>query len=263
MVMTNKGAGKAKILAVINQKGGVGKSTSALHVGLRAIEFKQRVLFVDLDGQANGTASLLAINRDFDIPAKAAMASDLFRSRPPKSHRPYDCNNGISLLAATSEEMERIEQRPDSVLGYFKNNFKALAGEYDLIVFDCPPHQGNRFRAALSVADYAIAPILLDDYSLAGIQQLLKTVQRSRKENPALQFLGLLPNKVMARDRDQADVFAELRSSVPQYLFPVAIHQRSRVANGIANGVPAWKSGNPTAGREWKKMCDAVLQRMD
>ena len=174
------------IITVTNQKGGVGKSTIAVHLAMALQERGDRVLFVELDPQGNASKTLEKAGG-----VAALQASQLFEEQ----QLTITTNEGITLINADAK-MADIERAPLTVMSTFKDHLTALASQFDHCVIDTPPTLGLRMSAALIVANHVLSPIELEEYSIDGITKMLQTIFGVKsKWNPDLNFLGMLPNR--------------------------------------------------------------------
>lgn len=182
------------IITVTNQKGGVGKSTIAVHLAMALQERGDRVLFVELDPQGNASKTLEKAGG-----VAALQASQLFEEQ----QLTITPNEGITLINADAK-MADIERAPLTVMSTFKDHLAALASQFDHCVIDTPPTLGLRMSAALIVANHVLSPIELEEYSIDGITKMLQTIFGVKlKWNPDLNFLGMLPNRFNSRSEDQ------------------------------------------------------------
>jgi chromosome partitioning protein len=244
-----------KRLIVANQKGGVGKTTISAHVAYRLAELGRRVLFIDIDPQGNSSKKL----RDH---ATGIVASQLFDTQSFE----LKGRNGISLIAADGAMVD-IERADKKVVGVFLAQMKRLDAEaFDVCIVDTPPTMGLRMTAALIAADHVLAPIELEEYSLDGIEKLLKTIIGVKKQyNDKLNFLGMLPNKFNHNSVRQKAAMQQLLKQFAQYMIPAKIGIRSGIPEALAAGVPVWKlkkTAAREAGTEMKSALELIFQRM-
>jgi len=244
-----------KKLVIANQKGGVGKTTIGVHVAYRFVEIGKRVLYIDIDPQGNSSKSLITH-------ASSIRASQLFG----ESAIQLSARNGITLIAS-DPAMVDIERADKTVIKYFHAQLKKLGQEaFDICIIDTPPTMGLRMTAALVVADYVLSPIELEEYSLDGIENLLKAIVGVKNQlNPGLNFLGMLPNKFNANSVRQKAAMQQLLAKFAQYTIPAKIGIRSGIPEALAQGIPVWKlkkTAAREAGNEFKAAIDLIFQRM-
>lgn len=245
-----------EIITISNQKGGVGKSTVAVHQAMDLQEKAKRVLFLDLDPQANATKTLERI-----APAANVTASQLFTS----SVAAVEPAEGITLIHADGA-MADIERAEPSVLSTFKQNMDNLGEAFDYCVIDTPPTLGLRMTAALLVADYVLAPIELEEYSIDGITKMLQTVFGVKEKwNPDLNFLGMLPNRFNPRSLAQKETLTNLVKNYSHLLIKARIGIRSSIPEALSEGIPVWqlkKTSAREAGREFQEAFAIIYEKM-
>lgn len=232
-----------KSLVIANQKGGVGKTALVAHLAFDFAERGLRVLVVDLDTQANASFTL----RNHTILGEA---SALFGEKPPK----VVGKPGINLFRADAPLANLESRNLQESASRLRNNFRALAKEFDVCVIDTAPALGVRLVAALVSADFVLSPIELEAYSLQGIRMMVSTIQNVRKGNPALKFLGILPSKVDSRNPRHQAHLDELRTTYKGLLLPTAIGLRSSVADALALGEPVWTIRKTAARKAVREM---------
>lgn len=243
-------------ITVSNQKGGVGKSTIAVHLAMAIQEQGKRVLFVDLDPQANASKTLERVGQ-----ASPVAASQLFNGGVGS----MEAADGITLIHADGE-MADIERAEPSVLSTFRHNLESLGDSFDYCVIDTPPTLGLRMTAALLVADHVLAPIELEEYSIDGITKMLQTVFGVKEKwNPDLNFLGMLPNRFNPRSLAQKETLTNLVKNYSHLLIKAKIGIRSSIPEALAEGIPVWqlkKTAAREAGREFHEAFAIVYEKM-
>lgn len=191
-----------KIITIANQKGGAGKSTTAHAIGAGLRREGRKVLFVDLDAQANLTATMNATraNRTALDLLKGTPAAQTIAATPSGDIIPAS-----PFLALADQQIKGADR--------LKKALQPIAGRYDYIVIDTPPALGVLLVNALSAADYVIIPAQADPYSLQGIGQLMDTIAEARrKTNPRLQLGGIVITRHSARSilaRDMVELMQE------------------------------------------------------
>lgn len=200
--------GMQQVLAIANQKGGVGKTTTALNVA-DLVAAKRNVLLIDADPQAHAT-QCLSISAE-----KGTLYHALLRGAPIADVAiPWPGNERLWVLpsdhdlAAVETEMERKISRETQLRRVLS---QIPDGTFDLIVIDCPPHLGLLTVNALAAADYVLIPVQTEQACLWSFAQFQTTIEDIKQVNPALKILGVLPTLYDGRLRHQQDVLAALR----------------------------------------------------
>lgn len=246
-----------KTVAIYNRKGGVGKTTYAVHLAEYAVEQGLRVLFVDYDDQANSTDWF---NRD-GVPMFSA--SVLFAE---------DCrvdalaDTPLTLAYADNELMGADMLALDVAAPLAAANLRRLAKSYDLCIIDCPSSTGNRPLAAMVAADYLVTPFDLEAFGMRGVEKLLEIISVAQGFNPRLEWLGILPNRYKPRRAEHRKALAELAAALPAHLLPKTITDRPAVASSSAHFRPVWRLANGAntrkVGAEMRAACELVRGRV-
>jgi chromosome partitioning protein len=254
----------ARVYAVANQKGGVGKTTTAVNVGACLAEAGERVLLVDLDPQANATSGL-------GVRANGASTHDLLDGAPlsslarPTAFRNLDLVAAKNDLAAAAVELaardggerylaEALYERPDEARG-------AGLDAYSFVFLDCPPSFGPLTVNALAAASRAIVPVQAEYYALEGLSQLLGTINLVKARlNPALAVAGILLTMADGRTRLSAEVEGELRRHFGDLVFTTTVPRSVRLAEAPSHGLPAIAYDRRSAGAQayWKVAMELV-----
>jgi len=246
-------------LVVANQKGGVGKTSTIVHLAFDFLERGKKVAFIDLDTQGNASFTLQAFQSG--INASKLLSSDEI----DLSNIKHD--NGISLIEsdpglANLEKMTLAEAGKN-----FRSAIQQLkAHGFDICLIDTAPSLGITMGAALLSADYVLSPIELEAYSIQGIKKMVTTIANIRKANPTLQFLGMVPSKVDARNPRHGRHLTELSGAYPALMVPSKIGLRSSIADALASGVPVWKikkTAARVAAKEMRSLAAFVLNKME
>ncbi len=247
------------IIALANQKGGVGKTTTTINLGAYLAAGKRKVLIIDLDPQGNTSSGLGFRKEDlehdlYDVLVDGLGAQSIIQNTAV---------DGLSLLPASAvlaaAEIElvsatRREYRLKDALADLK---------YDYILIDCPPSLGILTLNGLTAADSLIIPVQAEFYALEGLGQLVQTVQRVRKAlNPTLDLLGVVLTMHNGRTSLSTQVHDEVKRHFPDKIFDTVIPRNVRLAEAPSFGKPIshydkWSKG----ARSYKALAGEVAKR--
>ena len=245
-----------RVYAVANQKGGVGKTTTAVNLAACLAEAGERALVIDLDPQANATSGL-------GERANGTSSYDLLDGAPleelakPTRFRNLWLVPSKPELAGAAVELAR-RQDGERFLA------EALGGgsdAYSFVFLDCPPSLGPLTVNALAAADRVLVPVQAEYYALEGLSQLLRSVDIIKARlNPRLELVGVLLTMVDGRTRLSAEVDAELRRHLGELVFKTAVPRSVRLAEAPSHGLPAIAYDRRSAGSEayWKVAMELV-----
>lgn len=223
------------IFAVANQKGGVGKSTTATNLGAYLGALGSRVLLVDCDAQAN-TTTFLGVQA-----ADGGLYDVLINGTPATDAVVHTQSQGVDLIPATSDlagaDIELLQdERPNSVL---REALEPLRDSYTYIFLDCPPSLGLMTVNALIAADGVLIPVQCEYLALEGLARLMNTLERVRAQsNPGLQIFGLVMTMFDGRTVLSHQVADEVRRHYPNLTFRTVIPRNVRLSEAPSFGRP-------------------------
>lgn len=227
---------QSRTIAVAAQKGGVGKTTSAINIGAELAAAGQRVLLVDLDPQGH-------LSEGFGLSAgelKTEISQVLLREIP-LSDIILPLRDNLDLapanirLAHVETTLFSLPRREDRL----KQALEALQAPYDVVLIDCPPSLGNLTINAFSAASEALIPMAVEFYSLLGVQLLLDSIANTRVEiNPNLEVLGILPTRMNRTNHAQAVLEKAREDWSETHLFEPPIPEAVAVRDAAAAGQP-------------------------
>lgn len=258
-----------KVVVFSNQKGGVGKSTLAVLYAFWQREVQQRtVCLIDLDTQGNASKTLRAH-------AGGLRAIDLFAPENTEVGQAIDAGAAVPpqmpeglALAAASKDLADVElARPELAIPAFRRRVWDLRSRFEVVVIDTPPALGLRMSASLIAATDVVCPIELEEYSIDGVTDMLKTVFGVRQRyNPELNLAGIVLNRFNPHSVRQKAAMRELAQSFGEFVIPAHISTRSAIPEALAQGLPVWaltKSSARDACLEVKDVFTLLQQRMD
>lgn len=250
-----------RIITIVNQKGGVGKTTSSVNIAVSLAVTEVRTLLIDMDPQANATVGISSL---FDKP-NHTIYDILIGEVPPREAITKTRFESLDLIASTHDlvgaEIELVSQMAREY--QLKNAMKSIRDEYEYIIIDCPPSLGLLTINALTAADSLIIPIQCEYYALEGLGQLLNTVRLIQQRlNPKLTITGVLLTMYDSRLNLSREVSEEVRSYFEEKLFKTVIHRNVRLGEAPSFGKPALLyDANSTGAQNYMKLVEEILHR--
>lgn len=247
------------VIAVLNQKGGVGKTTTVINVSSLIAKAGRRVVVADIDPQGNATSGL-GIDKNA-VPL--TIYEGLLRKKTAQDILALTQFERLTLLPANSQlagvEVELAHEHGRELA--LKELLHGVLADY--VVIDCPPSLGLLTINALSAADYILIPVQTEYYALEGLSQLLQVVQRVQQAlNPRLKILGVVMTMQDPRTSLAKQVEQELEKHFGDLLFKTAIPRNVRLAEAPSHGLPIsefdkWSKG----ARSYKSLTKEIMKR--
>ncbi len=227
----------SKIIAITNQKGGVGKTTTAVNLSAYLAEFGKKVLLIDTDPQGNATSGLGISKEDivystYDLIIKKQDVSDVIISTQISGLYVIPAN---IQLAGAEIELVNILSR-ETVL---KKSIQKIINDYDFIIIDAPPSLGLLTVNTLSASTHVIIPVQAEYYALEGLTQLLNTIELVKEHiNPSLEILGLLITMYDRRTNISQEVARQAKEYFGEKVFKTVIPRSVRLSEAPSFGKP-------------------------
>lgn len=251
----------ATVISVTNQKGGVGKTTSAVNIAYYLAKKGHRTLLVDFDPQGNATSGLGIDKQSLD----ATMTEVILETKTlaevivETEHKNLFLAPATPHLANTEVELAQAQRRFSRLKNAIENGPK-----FDFVIIDSPPSLSLLTVNGLIAARYVLLPVQAEFYALEGLGQLLETMKLVRKNmNPTLDLIGVLPTMVDGRTTLSGQVHEEIKKHFPGKVFKNTIPRNIRLAEAPSHGLPVGAYDKFSKGaRAYKAVTKEVLERV-
>lgn len=250
-----------KVIAVINQKGGVGKSTSVINLSACLGENKKKILVIDFDPQGNSTSGYGIEKEDLENDVYDV----ILHGYPIEDAIVETCEPNVFIVPATIQlataemELVSLEQREM----FLKRAIAPIRDEFDYVFIDCPPSLGLLTINALIAADSLIIPIQCEYYALEGVAKLLESMEMvKRHKNPDLAIFGVLMTMYDSRTTLSKQVVDEVRKFFGKTMFKTIIPRNVKLSEAPSHGLPVVKYARVSKGSlAYMKLAKEVVAR--
>lgn len=251
-----------KTIAIVNQKGGVGKTTTSINLAASFAMMKRKVMLIDLDPQGNATVGSGIHKTDFKWTVSDVLRQEVsLQETVIKTEGNYDLLPTTRDLIVAEVELMHVRERETRL----KSILATVKDQYDYILIDCPPSLNILTVNALVAANSVLIPIQCEYYALEGLTGLLSTIEQIQTTiNPELHIEGLLRTMYDGRNRLALDVSAQLQQHFPGRLYRTVIPRNVRLAEAPSHGLPIIQYDEKSQGAvAYLTLAGEMLRRVD
>lgn len=252
-----------RIISIANQKGGVGKSTTAINLSACLAEMNQKVLTIDMDPQGNTTSGLGIDKNNVDHTVYELLLNECNLNDCIISLEFGDLSLIPSNVNLAGAEIELIGIDEKEYI--LSNKINAVRDQYDFIIIDCPPSLNMLTINALTTSDTVLVPIQCEYYALEGLSQLMHTIELVQERlNPNLEIEGVVFTMYDARTNLSLQVVENVKSNLQQTIYKTIIPRNVRLAEAPSYGLPINYYDGKSAGAEsYRLLAEEVIHRED
>ena len=250
-----------RIIAVVNQKGGVGKTTTAVNLAAALTEQGKRVLVCDFDPQANATSGFGIDKRKVSHTSYDMIIGEAASADCVVSTRFADVIPSAADLAGAAVELIGMDRREQQL----KKGLNALRDKYDVIFIDCPPSLEMLTLNGLCAADGILIPVQCEYYALEGLSDLMATLRSvKRRLNQSLDIFGVILTMFDGRTNFSTQVAQEVRRHFPGKVFTTAIPRNVRLAEAPSHGLPVGAYDRSSRGAvAYRELAEEVARKLE
>ena len=250
-----------KVIAVANQKGGVGKTTSVINLTAALGKAGKKCLLVDVDSQGNSTSGLGVNKREVECSVYDLLVGDGRASEAILNTQFKNVDLIPSSIDLAAAEVELAESQDRTLK--LRQSLAAIRDQYDYILIDCPPSMGLVTLNAFSACDTVIIPIQCEYYALEGLSQLTATIRQvKRLYNPVIELEGILLTMYDGRLRLTEQVEAEVRKHFPDKVYDTVIPRNVRLSEAPSFGMPAiYFDASSRGAKAYTALCKEFLKK--
>jgi chromosome partitioning protein len=266
--LTEAAPGKPmRVLAVANQKGGVGKTTTAINLGTALAAIGERVLIIDLDPQGNASTGLGIDNRNRDrstydvLTNEASLREAILTTSVPRLHIAPSTLDLAGLELEISNARDRAVRLRNAIARL--NEGQPSGSDYTYVLVDCPPSLNLLTVNAMAASDAVLVPLQCEFFALEGLSQLLKTVEQVKEAlNPQLSIHGIVLTMFDARNNLSNQVVADVREFMGKKVYDTVIPRNVRISEAPSYGKPVLVYDLKCAGSDaYLRLATEVIQR--